>query len=298
MMTLELVFEARGLTKKFGSFAALDEFDIAVKAGEVHGFLGPNGAGKSTTIRVLLGMLKKTAGEVTLFGEDPWRQAVALHKRLVYVPGEVQFWDNLTGGEIIDVLGDLRGGIDETRLADLLAKFDLDPSKKFGTYSKGNRQKVALIAALACDVDLYVFDEPTSGLDPLMEEIFQHEVLTLKEQGKTILLSSHILAEVEALCDRITIIRAGKTVASSTLAELQHNHRAVWTVTTTSQLDGLASIEGVHSVTTDGDKTTFELEHGKAGAVVAYLGKHDVTDITSHPPDLESLFLAEYEKAA
>lgn len=218
------IIEIKGLTKKFGSSVALNEFDLSVRAGEVHGFLGPNGAGKSTTIRVLLGLLKKTDGYVTLFGSDPWKSAVELHKRLAYVPGDVSFWPNLTGGEIIDVLGRLRGGLSQERRAHLLQRFELDASKKFRTYSKGNRQKVALVAALASDVDLYILDEPTSGLDPLMEQIFQEEIRALKEQGKTVLLSSHILSEVEALCDRVTIIREGKTEGVYTLSELKAKH--------------------------------------------------------------------------
>ncbi len=218
------IIKAKGLTKKFGVVTALDAFDLTVEAGEVHGFLGPNGAGKSTTIRILLGLLKKTAGDVELFGEDPWKEAVKLHERLAYVPGDVSFWPNLTGGEIIDILGSLRGGLSEERRAVLLEKFELDPSKKFRTYSKGNRQKVALVAALASDVELYILDEPTSGLDPLMEQIFQSEIRGLKDQGKTVLLSSHILSEVEALCDRATIIREGKTANVYTLAELKKEH--------------------------------------------------------------------------
>lgn len=218
------IIETKGLTKKFGVVTALDAFDLTVEAGEVHGFLGPNGAGKSTTIRVLLGLLKKTDGEALLFGEDPWKEAVKLHKRLAYVPGDVGFWPNLTGGEIIDILGSLRGGLSEERRVALLEKFELDPSKKFRTYSKGNRQKVALVAALASDVELYILDEPTSGLDPLMEQVFQGEIRELKKHGKTVLLSSHILSEVEALCDRATIIREGKTANVYTLAELKKEH--------------------------------------------------------------------------
>lgn len=218
------IIETRKLTKAFGKVVALDSFDLTVEAGEVHGFLGPNGAGKSTTIRILLGLLKKTSGEARLFGEDPWKEAVKLHKRLAYVPGDVSFWPNLTGGEIIDILGSLRGGLDEKRRAGLLEKFELDPSKKFRTYSKGNRQKVALVAALASNVELYILDEPTSGLDPLMEQVFQSEIRELKQQGKTVLLSSHILSEVEALCDRATIIREGRTANVYTLAELKKEH--------------------------------------------------------------------------
>lgn len=218
------IIDIKQLTKTFGSFAALDNFDLTVQSGEVHGFLGPNGAGKSTTIRILLGLLKKTSGKASLFGEDPWRNSVELHRRLAYVPGDVNFWPNLTGGEIIDILGSLRGGLDEERRAHLLTRFELNPTKKFRTYSKGNRQKVALVAALASDVPLYILDEPTSGLDPLMEQVFQEEIHELKRQGKTVLLSSHILSEVEALCDRVTIIREGKTARVYTLAELKDEH--------------------------------------------------------------------------
>jgi len=218
------VIVIKNLVKKFGKLAALDSFDMIVKQGEVHGFLGPNGAGKSTTIRVLLGLLRKTSGQIKLFDKDPWKDAVALHRHLAYVPGDVNFWPNLTGGEIIDILGSLRGGLDEAQRTHLLDRFGLDPTKKFRTYSKGNRQKVALVAALASEVDLYILDEPTSGLDPLMEQVFQQEVRSLKKRGKTVLLSSHILSEAEALCDRVTIIREGKAVSVYTLAELKREH--------------------------------------------------------------------------
>ncbi len=223
-MAKENTIEITRLTKTFGAVKALDSFHLTVARGEVHGFLGPNGAGKSTTIRILLGLLQASSGSVSLFGQDPWQQAVVLHKKLAYVPGDVNFWPNLTGGEIIDILGRLRGGLDEQRRQRLVQQFELDSSRKFRTYSKGNRQKVALVAALSSDVPLYILDEPTSGLDPLMEQVFQDEIRALKRQGKTILLSSHILSEVEALCDRVTIIRAGKTVAVYTLAELQKEH--------------------------------------------------------------------------
>lgn len=218
------LIEVKRLTKKFGSHRALDGLDLTVKKGEIHGFLGPNGSGKSTTIRILLGLMKATSGQVTLFGQDPWAKAVEIHKHLAYVPGDVNFWPNLTGGEIIDILASLRGGLDEARRARLLKKFELDGSKKFRAYSKGNRQKVALVAALSSDVDLYILDEPTSGLDPLMEQVFQAEIRDLKRAGKTVLLSSHILSEVEALCDRVTIIRSGKTVSTYTLAQLKKEH--------------------------------------------------------------------------
>lgn len=218
------IIAIKDLTKKFGSVVALDSFTLDVREGEIHGFLGPNGAGKSTTIRVLLGLLKRTSGSAEMFGRDAWTDAVALHKDLAYVPGDVNFWPNLTGGEIIDLLGSLRGGLSEEKRAHLLQRFELDPTKKFRSYSKGNRQKVALVAALSSDVSLYILDEPTSGLDPLMERVFQEEIRALKEQGKTVLLSSHILSEVEALCDRVTIIRNGKAVSVYTLAELKKEH--------------------------------------------------------------------------
>src|ERR671922_1248040 len=211
-----------GLVKTFGPTRALDGLDLSVAEGEVHGFLGPNGAGKSTTIRVLLGLLRATAGEARLLGGDPWADAVALHRRLAYVPGDVSLWPNLSGGEVIDLLGRLRGGLDQQRRADLLDRFDLDPTKKGRAYSKGNRQKVALIAALASDVELLLLDEPTAGLDPLMEEVFQECVEEERERGRTVLLSSHILSEVEALCDRVSIVRKGRTVETGTLAELRH----------------------------------------------------------------------------
>ncbi len=220
----ENVIEIAKLVKKYGATSALADFDMTVRRGEIHGFLGPNGAGKSTTIRTILGLQRETSGEVKLFGENPWRAATKLHEKLAYVPGDVSFWPNLTGGEIIDVLASFRGGTDDGRRAEMLAKFELDPTKKFRTHSKGNRQKVALVAALASDVPLYIFDEPTSGLDPLMEEVFQNEVRALKSRGKTILLSSHILSEVESLCDRVTIIRAGKNVGDYSLEELKNQH--------------------------------------------------------------------------
>ena len=225
-----------GLVKHFGSTRALDGLDLAVRTGEVHGFLGPNGAGKTTTIRILLGLLRKDAGEVTLLGGDPWRDAVALHRRLAYVPGEVNLWPNLTGGEVIDLLGALRGGLDRDGAPTLLERFQLDPTKRCRAYSKGNRQKVALVAAFASDVELYLLDEPTSGLDPLMEIVFQDVVRELRDAGRTVLLSSHILAEVEALCDRVTIIRAGRAAESGTFDELRHLTR-----TTRRRRDGEAA---------------------------------------------------------
>ena len=287
-----------GLVKNFGDTRALDALDLSVRTGEVHGFLGPNGAGKSTTIRVLLGLLRADAGEVSLLGGDPWRDAVALHRRLAYVPGDVSLWPNLSGGEAIDLFGALRGGLNPRRREDLLNRFDLDPTKKCRTYSKGNRQKVAIVAAFASDVDLLVLDEPTSGLDPLMETVFRDEVSRLRAQGKTILLSSHVLAEVEALCDRVTIIRAGRTVESGTLAELRHLTRTLMTVRTQRPISGLADLAGVHALAANGESVRFEVDPGQLDPVLRHVTPYGVLDLTSTPPTLEQLFLRHYGKDA
>jgi ABC-2 type transport system ATP-binding protein len=285
------------LVKTFGDTRALDELDLSVRTGEVHGFLGPNGAGKSTTIRILLGLLRSDAGEVRLLGGDPWRDAVTLHRRLAYVPGDVSLWPNLTGGEAIDLFGALRGGLDPARRDDLLRRFDLDPSKRCRTYSKGNRQKVAIVAAFASDVELFVLDEPTSGLDPLMEAVFQDYVRRLRDQGRTVLLSSHVLAEVEALCDRVTIIRAGRTVETGTLAQLRHLTRTPITVQTERPIDGLAGLPGVHEVRLDGTRASFEVDPGRLDPVLRHLIGFGITDLTSSPPTLEELFLRHYGAA-
>jgi ABC-2 type transport system ATP-binding protein len=265
-----------GLVKRFGSFTALDRLDLEVAAGEVHGFLGPNGAGKSTTIRVLLGLLRADAGSVSLLGGDPWRDAVSLHRRLAYVPGDVTLWPNLSGGEAIDLLGRLRGGLDPARRADLLERFELDPTKKGRAYSTGNRQKVALIAALAAEVDLLILDEPTSGLDPLMEEVFRECVSAERDRGRTILLSSHILSEVEALCDRVTIIRSGRTVETGTLADLRHLTRITIEAETASG--------PLHE----------QVEPAELPAALQRLAAAGVTNLVAHPPTLEELFLRHY----
>src|SRR3954470_12163952 len=225
--------QVNDLRKSFGHTVALDGLDLEVATGEIHGFLGPNGAGKSTTLRILLGLLRADGGSATLLGGDPWRDVESLHRRLAYVPGDVALWPTLTGGEVIDVLARLRGGVDENRRASMIERFDLDPTKKGRSYSKGNRQKVALVAALSSDVELLLLDEPTSGLDPLMESVFQQCIAEVKQQGRTVLLSSHILAEVEALCDRVSIIRLGRTVESGTLGELRHLTRTSVAVETT-----------------------------------------------------------------
>src|ERR671923_488702 len=251
-----------GLVKTFGQTRALDGLDLTVHTGEVHGFLGPNGSGKSTTIRVLLGLLRADAGSAILLGGDPWADAVALHRRLAYVPGDVTLWPNLSGGEVIDLLGRLRGGLDRRRRADLLERFDLDPRKKGRAYSTGNRQKVALVAALASDVELLVLDEPTSGLDPLMEASFRDWInAEERARGRTVLLSSHILAEVEALADRVSIIRNGRVVESGTLAELRHLTRTSITAELTSPPDGLLELPGVHNLVADGTRVQFQVDH-------------------------------------
>ncbi|RFU18947.1 ABC transporter ATP-binding protein [Geodermatophilus marinus] len=286
-----------GLVKSFGATRALDGLDLEVASGEVHGFLGPNGSGKSTTIRVLLGLLRADAGRVQLLGGDPWRDAVALHRRLAYVPGDVTLWPQLTGGEAIDLLGRLQGGLDPARRAELLDRFDLDPRKRARTYSKGNRQKVALVAALASDAELYVLDEPTSGLDPLMEAVFQEEVRRLRAEGRTVLLSSHILAEAEALCDRVSIIRHGRTVQSGTLAELRHLTRTSMTVETARPVTGLDRLDGVHGLSTEDGRVHLDVDSDALDPVVRHLSGFGIRALTSAPPTLEELFLRHYGDA-
>lgn len=289
------VIASHKLVKKFGKFTALSDLNLEVRRGEVHGFLGPNGSGKSTTIRVLLGLLRKNDGQVTLFGEDPWENAVQLHKRLSYVPGDVSLWNNLSGGEVIDLFASMRGGLDKKRRDQLLKDFQLDPRKKCRTYSKGNKQKVALVAALASDAELFIMDEPTSGLDPLMESVFQKYVKELKEQDKTILLSSHILAEVEALADRVTIIRNGKTVETGTLTELRHLSRNTIHVHTKIAVTGLENMKGIHDPKVDEDRATFDVDNIDIGKVMNHLTKFGIISLTSTPPTLEELFMRHYD---
>jgi ABC-2 type transport system ATP-binding protein len=286
--------DIRGLVKTFGPTRALDGLDLTVETGEVHGFLGPNGAGKSTTIRVLLGLLRADAGTATLLGGDPWSDPVALHRRLAYVPGDVSLWPNLSGGEAIDLLGRLRGGLDPRRRAELLERFDLDPTKKARAYSKGNRQKVALVAALASDAELLILDEPTSGLDPLMEAVFQECIGEVKAAGRTVLLSSHILAEVEALCHRVTIIRAGRTVEAGTLDDMRHLTRTSIVVETEAPVHGLAELDGVHDLRLDGTEARFTVDTARLDAAVHLLSQAGVRSLTSRPPTLEELFLRHY----
>ena len=283
-----------GLVKTFGHVRALDGLDLTVATGEVHGFLGPNGAGKSTTIRVLLGLLRADAGEARMLGGDPWSDAVALHRRLTYVPGDVNLWPNLTGGEAIDLLGRLRGGLDPARRAELIERFDLDPTKKGRTYSKGNRQKVALVAGLASDAELLLLDEPTSGLDPLKETVFRECIEEVRKEGRTVLLSSHILAEVEALCDRVSIIRAGKTVETGSLAELRHLTRTAIDVETVQEPTGLDSLAGVHNLQVDDHRARFDVDTSRLDEALRLLSPLGVRTLTSQPPTLEELFLRHY----
>jgi ABC-2 type transport system ATP-binding protein len=288
-----------GLVKTFGHTRALDGLDLVVRTGEVHGFLGPNGAGKTTTIRVLLGLLRADAGTARLLDGDPWRDAVALHRRLAYVPGEVNLWPNLSGGEVIDLLGRLRGGLDPRRRADLLERFQLDPRKKGRTYSKGNRQKVALVAALASDVELLVLDEPTSGLDPLMETVFQECMEEERKAGRTVLLSSHILAEAEKLCDRLTIIREGRVVEAGTLAEMRHLTRTLVHADLERPPVGLDRLPGVHDLQLDGGdgaaRLSCQVDTAELGGFLRRLTDYGVRDLVSQPPTLEELFLRHYE---
>jgi ABC-2 type transport system ATP-binding protein len=284
-----------GLTKSFGSTRALDGLDLSVATGEVHGFLGPNGAGKSTTLRILLGLARADAGRAELLGGDPWRDAVALHRRLAYVPGDVALWPNLSGGEVIDLLGRLRGGLDPARRDALVERFDLDPTKKGRSYSKGNRQKVALVAALASDAELLLLDEPTAGLDPLMEAQFRACVAEARAAGRTVLLSSHLLSEVEAVCDRVTIIRSGRTVETGALADLRH----LTHVSLVAELAGpppgaLAQLDGVHEVVADGTTVRCQVDPASLDRVLRLLTEVGVRSLESRPPTLEELFLRYY----
>lgn len=291
--------EVSGLRKAFGRTVALDGLDLTVHVGEVHGFLGPNGAGKTTTIRILLGLLRADGGATRLLDGDPWREAVWLHRRLAYVPGDVTLWPNLSGGEAIDLLGRLRGGLDAKRRAELLERFDLDPTKKARTYSRGNRQKVALVAALASDAELLILDEPTAGLDPLMEATFRQCAEEERARGRTVLLSSHILSEVEALCDRVTIIRLGRTVETGTLAELRHLTRTSIAAELAGAATGIAELPGVHHLVVDpsqdgGCRVRCEVDSDHLDQLLRRLVAVGVRTLVSQPPTLEELFLRHY----
>jgi ABC-2 type transport system ATP-binding protein len=284
-----------GLVKTFGPTRALDGLDLTVNTGEVHGFLGPNGAGKTTTLRILLGLLRADAGHAELLGGDPWRDAAALHRRLAYVPGDVTLWPSLSGGEVIGLLGRLRGRLDPRRRDQLLERFDLDPRKKARTYSKGNRQKVALVAALASDVELLLLDEPTAGLDPLMEAAFREVIGEELQGGRTVLLSSHILAEVEALCERVSIIRAGRVVESGTLADLRHLSRTSISAELATPPNGLLGLPGVHNLEVDGTRVRCQVDADKLDALLRQLTSVGVRSLVSQPPTLEELFLRHYQ---
>ena len=291
------VIETKGLTKKFGAFTALEDVNLTVRAGEIYGFIGPNGAGKSTTIRVLLGMLKATKGTAKIFGLDAWQQPVEIHKRLAYVPGDVNLWPNVTGGEAIDLLLKLRGDFDKQKRDHMIERFQLDPRKKCRTYSKGNRQKVALVAAFASGAELFILDEPTSGLDPLMERIFQEEVIALKEAGKTVLLSSHILSEVERLCDQVGIIRDGQVIESGTLAEMRHLTRTQFVLETKQTIPNLVEQPGIHDIEQKAGTIHFQVDTEYLSEVMAFLAPFEITRLESTPPTLEDLFMRHYEVA-
>lgn len=287
--------EIVGLEKRFGKTAALAGLDLTVAPGEVHGFLGPNGSGKTTTIRILLGLLRANAGSATVLGQDPWRDVESLHKRLAHVPGDVSLWPNLTGGEVIDMLARMRGDLDPHRRTELVERFDLDPKKKNRSYSKGNRQKVALVAALASRAELLLLDEPTSGLDPLMEATFREVVHEMKSEGRTILLSSHILSEVEALSDRVSIIRAGRVVESGTLDDLRHLHATQITAELGSVPPALQRVAGVSGLVVRDNRVSFRVTSESLDDAMRVLTEGGIRALTSNPPSLEELFLAEYE---
>ncbi|MCA2250512.1 ABC transporter ATP-binding protein [Mycobacterium intracellulare] len=287
--------EIRGLTKRFGAVQALDGLDLTVREGEVHGFLGPNGAGKSTTIRILLGLVKADSGSVRLLGGDPWTQSVALHRQIAYVPGDVTLWPSLTGGETIDLLARMRGGIDKRRRAELIERFDLDPHKKARTYSKGNRQKVSLISAFSSHARMLLLDEPSSGLDPLMENVFQQCVAQARDRGTTVLLSSHILAETEALCERVTIIRAGKTIESGSLSSMRHLSRTSIRAEMIGDPGDLRRIKGVEDISVEGNTLRAQVDSESLGELIRVLGDAGVSSLVSQPPTLEELFLRHYD---
>ncbi|WP_185907922.1 ATP-binding cassette domain-containing protein [Psychrobacillus soli] len=285
------------LTKKFGKFTALNYVNLDVNEGEVYGFIGPNGAGKSTTIRLLLGMIKATEGEAKIFGLDAWSDAVDIHKRIAYVPGDVNLWPNLTGGEVIDLFMKLRGTGNKSRREEMIEKFKLDPSKKCRTYSKGNRQKVALVAAFASDADLFILDEPTSGLDPLMERVFQECVMDAKDDGKSILLSSHILSEVEKLCDRVGIIREGKIIETGTLNNLRHLTRTNLLVETKIPIHGLSEFIGVYAMEEKNQSLSLQVDAEYLDSVIRHISQFGIVRLESAPPTLEELFMRHYEGA-
>lgn len=289
------ILKTTNVSKKFGKFTALDGVNMEVNKGEVYGFIGPNGAGKSTTIRILLGILKASEGEAKIFGKDVWKDAVDIHKYLSYVPGDVNLWPNLTGGEVIDLFMKMKGSTNKNRREELIERFNLDPSKKCRTYSKGNRQKVALVSAFSSDADLYILDEPTSGLDPLMERVFQECVMEAKQSGKSVLLSSHILSEVEKLCDRVGIIRQGKIIESGTLTELRHLTRTNLLVETRQPMPGLNELQGVYGIERKDHALSFQVDAQDLESVMKYVSQFGIVRLESSPPTLEDLFIRHYE---
>lgn len=290
------IVEVKRLQKKFGNFQALKDVTFDVNEGEVLGYVGPNGAGKSTTIRALLGIIKASGGSAKIFGKDVWNDSIEIHKNIAYVPGDVYLWPNLSGGEIIDMFLHMHGSFDAARRDELIKKFEFDPKKKARSYSKGNRQKVALIAALASNAEFYIFDEPTSGLDPLMEAVFQNELMRIKAEGKAILLSSHILSEVERLCDKIAIIAAGEIVEYGSLEEMRHLTRYEFKVETKKPAVGLERLNAVHNLKFDSNKATFQADSDKVQEILAVLTEYDVVKIDSNPQTLEELFMHHYTK--
>ncbi len=289
------IIDVKNVSKQFGKVQALKGVNLSVNQGNIYGFIGPNGAGKTTLIRVLLGLIKADDGQARLFEQDVWHDAVSIHKKIAYVPGEVKLWPNLTGGEIIDILIRMRDTQDDKRKKALIKRFDLDPSKKCRSYSKGNRQKVALIAALASDAELFILDEPTSGLDPLMEKVFQEEIFNLKAEGKTVFLSSHILSEIEKLCDHLSIIREGEIIESGKLEDLRHLTRTTITLKTKETLKSLNQLKGVHEYRFEHDMHTFQIETKTFSSLIKYLSDYTVLKFESHAPTLEDLFMRHYQ---
>lgn len=290
------IIRIENLVKNYGKFSALNGVNMEVNQGEVYGFIGPNGAGKTTTIRILLGIIRASGGAASIFGKDVWKNAVELHKQIAYVPGDVNLWANMTGGEVIDLFVKLRGSNQKSKREELIKRFDLDPTKKCRTYSKGNRQKVALVAAFSSNADLYILDEPTSGLDPLMERVFQECIDEIKEQNKTVLLSSHILSEVEKLCDKVSIIRKGKIIDSGTLSDLRHLMRNRVVVQTQKEIPNLSKLTGVHDMTTKNGINTFNADGNEMGNIMNEISKYNIVKIEATPPTLEDMFMSHYKE--
>ena len=291
------ILKMDNVTKKFGNFTALEGVNLELQSGEIYGFIGPNGAGKSTSIRIILGIYQATNGNATVFGQDAWNNAVDIHKKIAYVPGDVSLWPNLTGGEVIDLFIKLQGTNNTQKRENLLERFNLDPTKKCRTYSKGNRQKVALVAAFASNADLFILDEPTSGLDPLMEKVFHECVLEVKSQGKSVLLSSHILSEVEKLCDKVSIIRKGKIIQTGTLSEIRHLTRTNVFVQTMKPMTDIEKISGVYHVKRDENGVSFELDSEETPNVMSYMSQYGILKLESAVPPLEEVFMKHYDES-